>query len=218
MKSLTISLAAAWAATIQSFVDGDVFRESNIDLQIASIGDRLGYLKTKADAAGYLAAAAQTWTGLQTVSGAAGGIAISGDQGLVLSGGGTLQCGVDAEFTGPVACQDTIDINGALYLPNATLADANATIATYGLNRVPQLTANRSYTMPGGGGSTLAVISASAAGWVELQDANGAVIRITRSRTADAFTVTILGTPGSGANQWRVSAWGGTVTSLDTTA
>ena len=122
MKSYTIDTAAAWVGTIQTWQDGDVFRETNLDTITDSIADRLGYLKTKADAAGYLAAASQTWTGLQTVSGAAGGIAITGDQGLVVSGGGTVQCSVDAEFTGATICA-TLSVS-ELRMATATLADA----------------------------------------------------------------------------------------------
>mgnify|MGYP000031138403 CR=1 FL=1 len=215
MKSYTIDTAAAWVGTIQTWQDGDVFRESNLDLMADSIADRLGYLKTKADGAAYLAAASQTFTGLQTISGVAGGVNITGDVGLSVTQ--TASFLSDIDVTGTAIC-NVVAAQTELRLPIATLPDANATISCFGRNRVPQLTANRSYTLPGGGVATLAVISVSAAGWVEFQDSNGNCLRVTRSRTADAFTVTILGTAGSGANQWRVTAWGGTVTSLDTTA
>lgn len=49
MKTLPIDTGAAWAGTVSTFVDGDVFRETNIDTCVDSIADRLGYLKTTVD-------------------------------------------------------------------------------------------------------------------------------------------------------------------------
>lgn len=221
MKTTTIDTAAAWAGTIATIQDGDPASEANMDLVSDSIGDRLGYLKTKADGAAYLAAAAQTFTG-SAVWDAANVITIDpdGTYGLELSSGADALFSGNVEAVGTVALQGAVSITstGTLLRDIQTLADASAAMSGTYEHRVPQLTANRSYTLPGGGGSTLAVISASAAGWVELVRGDGWHLRVVRSRTADAFTVTILGTVGSGAAQWRVSAWGGTVTSLDTTA
>lgn len=62
MKTLPIDTAAAWAATVSTFVDGDVFRESNIDLCVDSIADRIGYLKTTVDGKASVGAN-NAWTG-----------------------------------------------------------------------------------------------------------------------------------------------------------
>ena len=221
MKTTTIDTAAAWAGTIATIQDGDPASEANMDLVSDSIGDRLGYLKTKADGAAYLAAATQTFTGA-AVWDAANAVTIDpdGTYGLELSSGADALFNGNVEVAGTAAFQGALSVTttGTFLRDVQTLADANSSISATYESRVPQITANRSYTLPGGGSSTLAVISASAAGWVELVRGDGWHLRVVRTRTADAFTVTILGTVGSGGAQWRVSAWGGTVTSLDTTA
>lgn len=217
MKSYTIDTAAAWSGTITTWQDGDVFRETNTDAVADSIADRLGYLKTKADGAAYIAAS-QTFSGLTTWAGASAGVVISGDFGLTTS---SLDVGSAATFAdtvafnaGPITFASAPSFNGGLGADYSTLADADSTIGTptrfeY---RVPQLTASRNYGLDSTT-NTLAVISASAQGWVELvHSTTKQRVRIVRMRTADAFTVTIKGTAGT----WRVAAWGGSVTSLDT--
>lgn len=220
MKSYTIDTAAAWSGSITTWQDGDVFRETNTDAVTDSIGDRLGYLKTKADGAAYLAAASQTFSGVATWAGASSGVVVSGDLGLTV---GTFDVGGTATFSdvvdfnaGPVTFASAPVFNGGLKADYSTLSDADTTIGTptkfeY---RVPTLTANRSYGLDGTA-NTLAIISASSQGWVELvHSTTKQRVRVVRMRTADAFTVTVKGTAGT----WRIAAWGGSVTSLDTTA
>ncbi len=55
MKSIVINLLASWSGSIESFQDGDVFRESNIDLSMGSVANRLGFLKNAVDNAVSLA-------------------------------------------------------------------------------------------------------------------------------------------------------------------
>lgn len=217
MKTITIDTAAAWVTTIRAIQDGEALSEANIsDIMADDVADRLGYLKTAVDAKPDLADA-NTWTN---------GNEFFTDYGnLVVSGSGELECQTSATFAASVAFNgettvyDTLAVAGAFVLDDQTLADANSTIAATGFHkRVPTLTANRTYTLP------------AAAALVD-----GHTIRITRMRTADAYSVTVqdptgpttLGVISASAagwievikrsgNVWRVSAWGGTVTSLDT--
>lgn len=220
MKSYTIDTAAAWSGSITTWQDGDVFRETNTDAVTDSIADRLGYLKTKADGAAYLAAASQTFSGLATWSGASAGLVVSGDFGLttgLLTVGGQAIFSDEVQFNaGPVTFSSAPELNGGIKADYASLADADSTIGTPAKfeYRVPTLTANRAYGLDSTT-NILAIISASAQGWVELvHSTTKQRVRIVRMRTSDAFTVTVRGTAGT----WRVSAWGGSVTSLDTTA
>lgn len=225
MKSVTIptGVATAWSGTFRSFVDGDIFRESNIDLNAGDIAERLAYLKDKADAAAYLAAD-QTFTGSCTFAGGATKtFSVTGDNaasfaGVTVSSSFTTQAGSsvsivadDCEIASPLL------LSSALGVATGDLADAAATIgAAATIYRVPTLTANRIYTLP------------SAA-------VNNHTVLVVRMRTADAFTVTVqtsgattmgvISASAAGwilchyktsAAAWRVVAWGGTVTSLDT--
>lgn len=223
MKTYTMDTAAAWVATIDTFQDGDVFRETNIDTMVESIGDRLGYLKTAADAAVEVGDT-PTWTGLHTWAGAAAGIVITGDEGLTT---GTLTCDGTSTLANLVASdaaefQSTIDLatgNSVILWREGFGSDAAQSVSTTSdVVWVPQITANRIYTL-----------SDVAAG------KQGARIRIVRNRTADAFTLTVSRSDAtvlgviSASNagwiecmwtdfqeHWVVCGWGGTVTSLNT--
>lgn len=185
MKSLVINLLAAWAGNIRSFVDGDIFRETNIDLSMGDVADRLGYIKTALDTLGSLAGD-NSWSGnneFVTDFGAGSGFKVSGSDnalftvGVVLSqfltvagtvvvNGATLATGVATDlFIGA-----TIQIATSA---QETLADANATI-TKTMVTVPQITGNHVYTLPAVGAST------------------GRLCFIRRPRSADAFTVQII--------------------------
>lgn len=110
MKSTAINTGASMPASITTFQDGDVFRESAIDLMIADIADALGYLQNIADDAALLAGA-NTWTGLQTftkspicaaftetVTFAGFGLFSSGST-LSMASGSAAQVGGGASFT-----------------------------------------------------------------------------------------------------------------------
>lgn len=224
MKSLAISLAAAWSSSVRSFVDGNTFRESNIDFLVGDIADRLGYLKNALDGKANLAGS-NALTGYWTwAAGAVSGIRVLGDNGVWTT---DLRSDGFASFYNQVTFDalSNVDVNGPMQITTSgqiqesitTLADANATIPGGGVHfRVPTLTANRTYTLPNTGNGTYRRI------------------RLERPRTADAFTAT-LQTSGAvtmgvisisaagwievvdGSAGWVVVGYGGTVTSLSTT-
>lgn len=210
-KSLNIDTAASWAATITVPTDGDTFQETQTDAYFDSIADRLGYLKATVDTAVLTSgtqtvAGDKTFTGDTTFTPGGGSVVVNG---LVeVSGGIAMQ-------SGPISLGAGAE---GYYVRALTLADASVTIASnYETVRVPALTANRVYTLPAAsyglvrirfvrmrtadaftatlqdpsGPTTLGVISASNAGWIEVE---------------------------SDGSSWKVVGWGGTVASLSTTA
>ncbi len=206
MKNVTINTAAAWAGTFRSYQDGDIFRESNIDLSAGDLADRLGYLKATVDAKPDLDDA-NVWTEPQTIDGS------------VFSGSAYL---VAQHVIGEVTFAESPDVDayhsGVLHRELVLGDSSSSHYPTDDTFVVPQLTGNRVYTF-----NTVPVGNA------------GRRIRIARRRTADAFTVTIASGTGtlaiisasnagwvdieqsSAGGDWRVVAWGGTVTSIDTT-
>lgn len=212
MKTATIDTAALWAGTISTFQDGDIFRETNIDTMVDSIGDRLGYLKAKADAAAYVAAD-NTFTGNNTFTTASGGddLTVGGDGELIVNVGATMNGAMNiasAAFTGRI--EIGAEFNSA---PNV-LADAAATCSAVLFQRVPTLTANRVYTLPAGSAGDLALMTRSGteAFTATLQDPTGST------------TVGVVSSGASGwilaqkrGSNWVAVAWGGTVTSIRTT-
>lgn len=229
MKTVSLNLAASAPTGISSFQDGDIFRESNIDLQAASLADALGWLKAQALAAGYLAND-QTWTGSNEFDTGTGGgaktISVTGDGDFVLENGGGLRVGTgapdggswvasafttnqdcDAEFGG------VLSFLARLVASQDTVGDAPSTLSHLLIHRVPQLTANRVYTLPSGAAGQLSLIK--------------------RTRTADAFTVTLADGGGNigvisasnagwmlamctGGTSWVPIAWGGTLSTVGT--
>ncbi len=228
MKTVSIDTAALWGAGLRTWQDGDVFRESNTDLVIEDIGDRLGYLKAQADLAGYLAAD-QTWEGSNEFDTGTGGgaetISVIGDGDFKLENGGGLRVATgtdggswvasafttnqdcDAEFGGVLAFLER------LVASTETLADAPATLSHALVHRVGTLTANRVYTLPSGTAGQLSLIK--------------------RTRTADAFTVSLADGSGnigvisasqagwmlamcSSGTTWVPIAWGGTLSTVGT--
>lgn len=216
MKNVTINTAAAWSGTFRSYQDGDIFRESNIDLQAGDLADRLGYLKAQVDGAA-TEAGNNTFTGVNAFNLDAGDLTITGASDLVITSG--FQVNAASAFNAPVTCNDIIEVAAGIGLAHETLADAADTIAATTTHaRVPALTASRIYTLPAAAGC-----------------APGHTVILERVRTADAFTATLQDPTGpttlgviSASNagwimavlrgsSWRLGAWGGTVTSLDTT-
>jgi hypothetical protein len=200
MKNVTINTAAAWAASFRSFQDGDIFRESNIDLNAGDLADRLGYLKATVDNA-MLLTGNQTAAGNKTFSGAttmSGGLDITGGD-LNFSGAGSVT--IDR----PIEINEALTQNGfAQLLAQVQFgmdfpADSNATFAAgKTMHRLPALTGNRVYTLPSGtsgqikiitrgattgaftatindGSRTLAVIPASTQGWIVVVCQGGTV-------------------------------------------
>lgn len=214
MKSVTIptGVATAWSGTFRSFVDGDIFRESNIDLNAGDLAERLAYLKDKADAAAYLAAD-NTFTGNNTFTTSSAGddLTVGGDGELIVNVGATMNGAMaiaSAAFTG------RIEIDAEFNPGSNVLADAAATCSAVLFQRVPTLTANRVYTLPAGSDGDLAVLTRSGteAFTATLQDPTGST------------TVGVISSGASGwiaaqkrGSNWVAVMWGGTVASIRTT-
>ncbi len=208
MKSLTINTGAAWVATLETYQDGDVFRESNIDLQAASVANHLGYLKTAVDGKASLSGPTfNTDSADFTVEGAGDAIF---DSALIANAGVALNN--DVTVNAPAA------FLAGVSLSVVTVADAAATIdAAVTQNRVPVITAARIYTLP----ATTGLV-------------DGHLVLVTRPGTA-AFTVTVNDPTGpttmgvipdsqagwilcvKRSTSWRVAAWHVNTTSLHAT-
>lgn len=218
MKNVTINTAASWSGSFRSFQDGDIFRESNVDLNAGDLADRLGYLKAQADNA-VLLTGSQTITGNKTFNGTnTFGGPISSSNAITATNTVTLSGALNQ--SGVTTLTGQLNVHENLSSPHDSMSDANESFDNvHLLYRAPQITANRFYTLQTGASVV------------------GRLTFFTRSRTADAFTCTIQdagGTVGvidasaagwlllqcvdSSTTGWRVVAWGGTVSSLRTTA
>lgn len=197
MKSTTINTAASWAGTIQSFVDGDQFRESNLDLSANSIADRLGYLKAQADISAKTNAA-NTFTNANTFNTDTHDLTLTG-AGDVKITAGLLDVNTNSAFRAPHVCemQGTLKLLAEFGITSTVLPDASGTIpAGVMLCRVPAITGNRTYTLPAVGAS------------------DNRLVLLTRSGT-EMFSVTLatgIGSLSAGAAGWilvgvRAAAW-----------
>lgn len=220
MKSYTIDLAAAWAASLQTWQDGDVFRETNTDIVIDAIADRLGYLKTQSDTFVAVGDDPVVWTGEHSFNGGTTTLGTTVIDELNVSSGGTLTgtwIGVGSMTFGSTNNITFVGEGGGVLGRRSEGSDAATTFTTAAdVVSVPQLTANRVYT-------------ARSTGPVP---PFGARIRVYRARTADAFTVEIqreggtsLATISASAQgwvdlffttKWIVVGFGGTVTAVNT--
>jgi hypothetical protein len=201
MKTITIDTAAAWVTTIRAIQDGEALSEANIsDIMADDVADRLGYLKTAVDGKATLSGS-NNWTGVNTFTRAGGGYLVA--------------VNVIGELTLGDGAGSTSDYKSGLLHREFVLPDANGShfpIAETFI--VPAITGNRTYTFNSPGANY------------------GRRIRVVRRRTADAYTVTLAGgttqavisasaagwvdlEQSSGASDWRVVGWGGTVTSID---
>lgn len=216
-KTISINLAAPWVGSLSSIMDGHVLSEAACwDILWTELAARFGWLKNAVDDVAGLTSSTNTWTGNNEFNTDAGTFQVTGTG--------------DAEFDTPVFANSTLSVNGVAEFADhvllaggvafdvEALTDANEVIdATTYHARVPVVTAARTYTLP------------STAG---LDD--GHTKKVTRVDTA-AFAITIqdptgpttVGVINSGAAgwiefvkrgaNWRVSAWGGTVSSLSAT-
>lgn len=196
MKNYTINTAAAWVATLSTWQDGDVFRETNTDTVTVSIGNHLGYLKTAVDGKPDLTSN-NTWVGNQEFD---GDVTCGGD-----FTAGTVDCS-GVSCSGAVSFSGTADAGVERRILMGS--DAAATIiAGYDQIRIPILTANRVYTL-----SESAPVPRT-----------GAKLEIIRNANSDAFTLTVHragGTtigifPASAANHMTVT-WSGSKWLVDT--
>lgn len=229
MKTITINTGAAWGASVSSWQDGDIFRETNADTVSTSFADRLGYLKAQSDASGKLAAD-QTWAGSNEFDTGTGvgakTISVTGDGDFALENGGGLRVatgteGVRAsssEFVVKPLCEaifeGPIRLDGNSFSASQeTLADANASLTGVLIHRVPQLTANRTYTLPSGTLGQLSLLKRTRtadAFTAALNDGVGAIGTISASSAGWILAMCTAGTT------WVVVAWGGTVTGIST--
>lgn len=180
-KTVTINLAAPWSAGVSMPQDGDIFRESNLDVWLGSYADRIGYLKTReveleADKAG--AASDMVWSGSHIFNKAltpvefAQGLLVSA-LGVEVTGGGVAVSNGNITVGGGLLTFSNAVGSGQVYR-TSTGSDAAFTIdATYDEWRVPQLTSSRIWTVD----STPA-------------PNNGRRLRVTKVRN-DAFTLTL---------------------------
>ena len=213
MKSITINVAAAWAGTLTVWQDGDILRETNTDTVYTAIANRLGYLKAQSDTFVAVDDDPVTWTGTHTFATTtidelhvlSGGTLVGTWSNV---GSMTFASTKNVTFVG----------EGAGVLGRRSEGSDAATTFTTAADvvSVPTLTANRVYTARSTGpvpsfgaqvrvvrartadafsleirredATSLATISASAAGWVDL-----------------FFTT-----------KWIVVGYGGTVTGINT--
>lgn len=219
MKTLSIA-NVAWVATIRSFVDGDIFRETNIDLSMGDVADRLGYLKATVDSKGGLATD-NTWTQgniFDSGGDTSAEFIVDGDADAILQGAGGFIVNRNASFTGDVAFSEVLTITGGISLAPVTLADAAAVLdATKFHHRVPTLNASRNYSCPPtasvGDGHTLRIEKLTTAATHEaiIKDADTVTTIAILTHTTQGWVEVVK----RGSN-WRVAAWGGNAASLST--
>jgi hypothetical protein len=165
MKTVSISLVAAWAATLRWFQDGDVFRESQLDLMMGDVADRLGTLKTLVDGKATLAAN-NSWSGNQTFD---GDVSCTGGFAATTVDCSGISCTGGTSFPNdPVAGVERRILLGSDAPMNIT--------AAYDQVRIPVLSANRVYTLKHTGVNA---------------PREGAKIEIVRNGNGDAFTLTV---------------------------
>jgi len=218
MKTLPIDTAAAWAGTLSTIQDGDPASEATMDVVVDAIGDRLGYLKTRAD--GNLAL---TSNATQTLGGT-GNIALGSSKAIVAGSPTTVsisQTGIAISQGAEVDLDalGVLNVNSAgtlrllagskMLLDSQILPDADATVSLCPVSRVPSLTGNRTYTLPAAsvgevirivrtvitnhsvtinGAGAIATIATNSQGWIEFINA------------------------GAGTSDWKALQWGGSVT------
>lgn len=205
MKSVSINTGASEPTAIQSFQDGDIFRESNIDLQAASLADALGWLKAQLALKATLSGA-NTWTSFQTFQpdGAWGSEPLSA---LFYR-----EVRLVTYATSPTEAATAGFIQRVI-----TMADANETwnpVAEIFL--VPQNAAARTYKFnsPSGGASRKIKIvrpRSVDAFAVTIQDGSSVTMGIISSSEAGFIELTYDTTSAQG---WIVTGYGGVVTSL----
>lgn len=213
-KSLTIDTAAVWAGTLTVPADGDTWQETQTDIYWGTIGARLGYLKAGLDGVVTLGGF-NTWTSGNTFTSV-----VQFDDDVLLYGSTealALSCSSFAVGSGGTFNSET---------PLTFAGTASVAFRGYSVNTTVNLSAEYDTCSVG----TIAgnIVLTLPAGFA------GKRYRITRNRTADAFTVTVnnpsavaMGTISANAAGWlefeRIGAnwiligYGGTVTSLSTT-
>ncbi len=200
MKNLTISLVASWLGTIRTFQDGDIFRESNIDLHSGDVADRLGYLKTALD--GKVALAGNnTYTGDQIFSPATLTPTLFNE-------------GIQFRDDGSGAA-----VRAGIYVREGVLPDTNGTvISSADTFRVPAITANRTYDMGAASGRRRIRV-------VRYRTADAFTVTVRDNLTHAVVGVIPASQQGflemefdaTATPNWRPVGWSSNVTSLATT-
>lgn len=217
MKTLPIS-NLAWVGTIRTVVDGDDDAEAVWDLHSGDIAARLGYLKAQSDVSGKFATA-NNWTGDNIFNTGLGPFSVF----RVLGDGDAefyapLKVNQTATFAEQATFQDRALVNGVLELANllqltsqATLADANVAISTL-IARVPQTTANRTYTLPAASSGQLCFVvrpRATEAHTITIQDPAGSVTQGIMPVSAASWMILYCN-----GTSWRPLMWASNVTSI----
>lgn len=181
MKSVAITVAA-WVASFSTWQDGDVFRESQIDIISGEMADRFGYLKNALDGKASLSGT-NTWTAMQTIQPSDGGAPIG------------LRLYRELHFVSTATSPGEATRAG-LHHRKVILPDVDGTYAPDGDTFiVPQTGGNRIYrfgpnggndgrririvrprvgdaqtvTVQDSGSNTIAVFPSGAAGWIDIE-------------------------------------------------
>lgn len=221
MKTIAIDdTGATWDPVLMTWTDGEIFRETRTDLVSENIAEHLGYLKEQEVASAKLTGS-NNFTGdnvFDTGTGPSKIFRVTGDWGAEFV---TPVTASSATFSGQVSFADravvsggggVLEILGLLEFFSATLADANATIASL-VARVPQTTANRVYTLPtGSAGQVCFVVRARAsdAHTITIQDPSGSVVQGVMPVSAASWMVLCC----NAATSWRPLLWAANVTSI----
>lgn len=227
-KPLTIDTAATWTGSLTTIQDGDPASEATMDVVVDSIGDHLGYLKTRAEnsiPASLPVAVPYTLSG---VSGSRVDVTVpfrfySGVD--VYSAALTVQSGAQVLFSGSssliTSTGSKTTIHGAFGADFEILSDANGTLGWAFESRVPTLTAARTYTLPDPASISFAAgyarkrvvkVNSSAFG-VNINDPVAGLIGTIDLGDHKGWIDFVFG-PSN--NTWRVSAWGGNVSFFST--
>lgn len=212
MKDIAIATSppVAWDDVIVSFEDGDVFRESLLDLNVGSIADRLGYLKATLD----------TKPDVDDDIEFTGTVTFSGDAVFIAPGGGT------SEVTGELSVSGTLNaaslsVNGTVLANDGyqeithILANADETVSadSYQVFRVPVITGNRIYTVsnPTNPGVALKFSKPHVAGFsATIKRADTTTLAILDASERSALTIRSIG------SKWVVEDWtAGSVSNID---
>lgn len=180
MKNFLINITAIWATTLSTWQDGDIFRETQTDLVISDIGDRLGYLKTALDLKPDLSDT-QTWTGLNTFHPSTGLPGIKVYKELTFPDPATE---LAAALTAGIIHRERAMANAdGIEAPNAEVlvvpainANRLYTIGSYGGNDGKRVRVRRprtgdafTVTLQDAGSNAICVIPASQHAWVDIE-------------------------------------------------
>lgn len=222
-KALTIDTAAAWAGTITTIQDGDPASEATMDVVMDSIGDRLGYLKTReANSFPLSSGTTRTVSGVGTVDFSSpvnlnALTTVYGASGLLVNTGSNISISAGALL----AHAGLLNLTGSMAASYALLPDANATITMVFESRVPVLTGNRTYTLPSVAALPFGVGPRYRIRVTKADNANhqalivepvalGLLAGLGATNPYQGWVEFVTNALG----EWRVSAWGGSASAI----